>query len=124
MSAAGTGPVCVRNSSSLAASSGRLQTTAPTSASSWPERYFVAEWIARSQPSSSGRTFSGVAAVESHATRAGCAAAAAKFGIVRNGFDGASSQTRSTPSGGEPVWSNSTFAMPQRASSSSITPVP
>ena len=43
VSAAGTGPVRVRNSSSLAASSGRLQTTAPTSASSWPERYFVAE---------------------------------------------------------------------------------
>ena len=34
----------------------RLQTTAPRSASSWPARYFVAEWTAMSQPSSSGRT--------------------------------------------------------------------
>ena len=87
----------------------RLHTTAPTSASSWPARYFVAEWTTMSQPSSSGRTFSGVAAVESQTTRAGCAAAASKSGIVRNGFDGASSQTRSTPSGGAPVWSNSTL---------------
>ena len=54
----------------------------------------------------------------------GCVAAASKFGIVRNGFDGASSQTRSTPSGGAPVWSNSTLSTPQRPSSSSITPVP
>ena len=103
---------------------GALHTSAPTSASSCPARYFVAEWSAMSQPSSSGRTWSGVAAVESQTTRAGCAAAAAKSGIVRNGFDGASSQTRSTPSGGGPVWSNSTFSIPQRASSSRITPVP
>ncbi len=64
-----------------------------------------------SQPSSSGRTWSGVAAVESQTTRAGWAAAASKSGIVRNGFDGASSQTRSTPSGGGPVWSNSTLSI-------------
>ena len=50
----------------------------------------------------------GVAAVESTTTGAGCAAAASKSGIVRNGFDGASSQTSCTPSGGAPVWSNST----------------
>ena len=51
-----------------------LHTTAPRSASSWPARYFVAEWTTTSQPSSSGRTCSGVAAVASHTTRAGCAA--------------------------------------------------
>ena len=79
---------------------GSLATTAPTSASSWPARYFVAEWTTKSQPSSSGRRCSGVAAVASQTTRAGWAAAASKSGIVRNGFDGASSQTRSTPSGG------------------------
>ena len=55
-----------------------------------------------SQPCSSGRTLSGVAAVESQTTRAGWATAASKSGIVRNGFDGASIQTRSTPSGGAP----------------------
>ena len=38
--------------------------------------------------------------------------------MVRNGFDGASSQIRSTPSGGGPVWSNSTWRRPQRPSSS------
>ena len=118
------GRCAMRNSSSRAASSRRLHTTAPTSASSCPARYFVAEWTARSQPSSSGRTWSGVAAVESHTTRAGCAAAASKSGIVRNGFDGASSQTRSTPRAARPVWSNSTLSTPQRASSSSMTPVP
>ena len=102
MSADGTGPVRERNSSNRAASSDRLQTAAPTSASSWPVRYFVAEWMAMSQPCSSGRTWSGVAAVESQTTRAGCATAASKSGIVKNGFDGASIQTRSTPSGGAP----------------------
>ena len=98
----GPGPCRERNARSRAASSACLHTTAPTSASSCPERYFVAEWTAKSQPSSSGLTWSGVAAVESHTTRAGCAAAASKFGIVRNGFDGASSQTRSAPAGGAP----------------------
>ena len=57
----------------------------------------------------------GVAAVESTSTGAGCAAAASKSGIVRNGFDGASSQTSCTPSGGGPVWSNSTCFRPQRS---------
>ena len=66
----------------------------------------------------------GVAAVESTTTGAGCAAAASRSGIVRNGFDGASSQTRSTPSGGAPVWSNSTNRSPQRSSASKRTDVP
>ena len=66
-----------------------------------PARYFVAEWTTRSHPSSSGRTCSGVAAVASHTTCAGWA-----LGRVRSpawsGTDssGASSQTRSAPSGG------------------------
>ena len=60
----GTGPVRAELEQARRVSSSR-QTTAPTSASSCPARYFVAEWSARSQPSSSGRTFSGVAAVES-----------------------------------------------------------
>ncbi len=50
------GPVRERNSSSRAASPDRWQTTAPTSASSCPARYFVAECRAKSHPSSSGRT--------------------------------------------------------------------
>ena len=45
-------------------------------------------------------------------------------GTSSNGFDGASSQTRSAPSGGGPVWSNSTNRSPQRSSSRSSTPVP
>ncbi len=77
-----------------------------------------------SQPSASGFTWSGVAAVESQTTRAGWAAAAPKSGMVRNGFVGASSQTSSAPSGGGPAWSNSVFRTPHRASSSSMTPVP
>ena len=64
-----------------------------------------------------------VAAVESTTTRAGCAAAASRSGIVRNGFDGASSQTRSAGGGG-PVWSNSMCERPQRPSSPNSTPVP
>ena len=66
---------------------------------------------------SSGRRWTGVAAVESQTTRAGCAAAASRSGIVRSGFAGASSQTSWTPSGGGPVWSNSTWRRPQRSSS-------
>ena len=70
----------------------------------------------KSAPCSSGRRWIGVAAVESTTTGAGCAAAASRSGIVRNGFDGASSQTSCTSSGGAPVWSNSTTFSPQRAS--------
>ena len=44
--------------------------------------------------------------------------------MVRNGFEGASSQTRSAPSGGGPVWSNSTQRSPQRSSSRKRTLVP
>ena len=54
-----------------------------------------------------------VEAVESHTTGAGCAAAASKSGIDSSGFEGDSIQTRSAPSGGGPVWSNSTRRMPQ-----------
>src|SRR3954463_4389991 len=66
----------------------------------------------------------GVAAVESTTTGAGCAAAAARSGIVSNGFDGASSQTSCTPSGGTPVWSNSTKFRPHLARTSNRRPVP
>src|SRR2546421_67081 len=51
-------------------------------------------------------------------------AAAWSSGIVRKGFDGASSQMRSTSPGGGPVWSNSTTRRPQRSSSLKMTPVP
>ena len=108
-SGAATMPERVRNSFRRSASSGRFVTTTPSSTSSWPPRYFVALWSTKSAPCSIGRRWIGVAAVESTTTRAGCAAAASRSGIVRNGFDGASSQTRSTPSGGAPVWSNSTY---------------
>ena len=47
-----------------------------------------------------------------------------RTGIVRKGFEGASSQRRSAPSGGGPVWSNSTWRTPQRSSASNSTPVP
>src|SRR6187401_2560358 len=47
-SGAATDPVRDRNSSRRAASSGLRHTTAPTSASSWPARYFVPEWSAKS----------------------------------------------------------------------------
>ena len=45
------------------ASSSRLQTTAPSSTSSWPPRYFVALCRTKSAPCSSGRRWIGVAAV-------------------------------------------------------------
>ena len=56
VSAFGDAPVRDRNSRRRVACSGRLQTTTPTSASSCPARYFVAECTTTSQPSSSGRT--------------------------------------------------------------------
>ena len=43
----------------------RLQTTAPSSTSWWPPRYFVALWRTKSAPCSSGRRWIGVAAVAS-----------------------------------------------------------
>ena len=49
-------PVRERNSSTRAAVSVLAKTSAPTSASSCPARYFVAEWSAMSQPRSSGLT--------------------------------------------------------------------
>ena len=113
-----------RKSCRRVASSSRLHTTAPRRTSSWPPRYFVALWSTKSAPCSSGRRWIGVAAVESTTTVAGCAAAASRSGIVRNGFDGASSQTSCTSSGGGPVWSNSTVFSPQRASSPNSRPVP
>ncbi len=92
-------------------------TTAPRSASWWPVRNFVAEWsddvaalLERAQVHR--RRHRRVADDE-----AGCAAAASKSGIVSTGFAGASTQTRSAPAGGGPVWSNSTSRRPQRSSS-------
>ena len=60
-----------RNSCRRAASSSRLHTTAPSSTSSWPPRYFVALWRTKSAPCSSGRRWTGVAAVASTTTGAG-----------------------------------------------------
>ena len=68
MSAPGTAPVRAELAQPLGRRPRPWQTTAPTSASSWPARYFVAECSARSQPSSSGLTCSGVAAVESQSS--------------------------------------------------------
>ena len=117
-------PVRPRNSCSFSAAARSRQTTAPSSASSWPERYFDPLCSTKSAPCSSGRRWIGVATVASTTTGAGCAAAASRSGIVRYGFDGASSQTSWTPSGGGPVWSNSTTRNPHGASAPKVTPVP
>ena len=88
---------------------GSRQTTAPSSASSWPGevlRRAVERRSRRRARAAAGRI--GVATVASTTTGAGCAAAASRSGIVRNGFAGASTQMSCTPSGGGPVWSNST----------------
>ena len=84
----------------LVARASAQNTSTPASASWWPPRYFVALCKTTSAPCSSGRKSIGVDAVESTSTRRGCARAASMSGNVRKGLDGASSQTRSTPSGG------------------------
>ena len=72
------------------------QVTAPSRASEWPARYFVALCRTRSAPCSSGRSSTGVEAVASTSRRAPAACAAAAcvdVGNVRKGLAGASSQT-------------------------------
>ena len=63
-------------------------------------------------------------AVESTTTGAVWAVAASRSGTVSIGFDGDSTQTRSAPSGGGPVWSNSTISRPQRSSARISVGVP
>jgi hypothetical protein len=72
-------------------------TSAPAMRSEWPFRYFVAECMTRSAPNSIGRDSTGVATVESTASRApaACAisAAAARSVMSHSGLAGVSAQT-------------------------------
>ena len=74
-------------------------TTAPSSRSEWPPRYFVAECTTRSAPSSSGRWTSGVANVLSTTINAsglrGAAQMAGRSATASSGLDGDSSHNRS-----------------------------
>ena len=78
-------------------SSSRAATSAPATTSLWPFRYFVAECMTMSAPSSIGRVRIGVATVLSTARRApapwAISAAAAMSVIAHVGFAGLSIQT-------------------------------
>ncbi len=123
-SAAAPLPVFVRTVSSRSYSSSERVTSTPSRRSACPPRYFVALCRTRSTPCSSGRSSTGDDAVASTRTGAGWAAAASRSGNDSIGFAGASSQTRSAPSGGFPVWSNATNRSPQGSSSPSRPTVP
>ena len=76
--------------------SSRAKPSAPATTSEWPFRYLVAECITTSAPSASGRVKTGVAQVESTASRAPAAwairAAPAMSLTPQSGLLGVSSQ--------------------------------
>ena len=89
-----------RNSRSRSASVAASQTTAPSSTSWWPARYFVAEWsddvaALLERPQVHRRRGGRVADDQAPGARL----RASRSGIVRSGFEGASTQTRSAPGG-------------------------
>src|SRR5271165_3855235 len=81
-----------------ASASSRAKQSAPATTSEWPLRYLLAECIATSAPSASGRVKTGVAQVESTATNAPAAwairAAPSMSLTPQSGLLGVSSQMR------------------------------
>ena len=96
---AGRGPGQLAPLAQPARGSSDAATAAPSSRSEWPPRYFVAECMTRSAPSSSGRWTSGVANVLSTTTSAsglrGAAQIAGRSATASSGLDGDSSHSRS-----------------------------